>query len=76
VLLSYFSVYVRYTGMKIHDATAGFVCHIRKVLEEINLDKIRFVGLRIQIEMKYRTYCKKFEIVEVLLSLQTEQRAI
>ncbi|CAN1557515.1 WcaA Glycosyltransferases involved in cell wall biogenesis [Flavobacteriaceae bacterium] len=67
VLMSYFaSVYVQMiTGMKIHDATAGFVCYKRKVLEEINLDKIKFVGYAFQIEMKYRTYCKKFEISEV-----------
>jgi len=67
VLMSYFaSVYVKFiTGMKIHDATAGFICYKRQVLEEINLDKIKFVGYAFQIEMKYRTFCKKFEIVEV-----------
>ena len=67
VLMSYFaSVYVRLiTGMKIHDATAGFVCYKREVLEKINLEKIRFVGYAFQIEMKYRTYCKNFLIVEV-----------
>lgn len=67
VLLSYFaSVYVRMiTGMKIHDATAGFVCYKREVLEAIQLDKIRFVGYAFQIEMKYRTFCKKFTIVEI-----------
>lgn len=67
VLMSYFaSVYVKLiTGMKIHDATAGFVCYKRNVLEKINLDKIKFVGYAFQIEMKYRTFCKKFQIVEV-----------
>ncbi len=67
VLMSYYaSVYVKFiTGMKIHDATAGFVCFNRKVLESINLDKIKFVGYAFQIEMKYRTFCKKFEIEEV-----------
>jgi dolichol-phosphate mannosyltransferase len=67
VLMSYYaSVYVRIiTGMKIHDATAGFVCYKRQVLESINLDTIRFVGYAFQIEMKYRTFCKKFQIVEV-----------
>ncbi|MDG2433383.1 polyprenol monophosphomannose synthase [Flavobacterium sp.] len=67
VLLSYFaSVYVRIiTGMKIHDATAGFVCYKREVLENIGIDKIKFVGYAFQIEMKYRTFCKKFNIVEV-----------
>jgi dolichol-phosphate mannosyltransferase len=67
VLLSYFaSVYVRFiTGMKIHDATAGFVCYKRQVLESINLDEIKFVGYAFQIEMKYRTFCKNFTISEV-----------
>ncbi len=67
VLMSYFaSVYVRMiTGMKIHDATAGFVCYKREVLEKIDLNKIRFVGYAFQIEMKYRTFCKEFNIVEV-----------
>ncbi len=67
VLLSYFaSVYVDLiTGMKIHDATAGFICYRREVLEEINLDKIKFVGYAFQIEMKYRTFVKKMKIIEV-----------
>lgn len=67
VLLSYFaSVYVRLiTGMKIKDTTAGFVCYRRKVLESIDLNKIRFVGYAFQIEMKYRAYAKKFVIEEV-----------
>jgi dolichol-phosphate mannosyltransferase len=67
VLLSYLaSVYVRMiTGMKIHDATAGFMCYKREVLESINLDKIKFIGYAFQIEMKYRTYAKNFNIVEV-----------
>jgi len=67
VLMSYFaSVYVRLiTGMKIHDATAGFVCYKSEVLKRINLDKIKFVGYAFQIEMKYRTYCNKLEITEV-----------
>jgi dolichol-phosphate mannosyltransferase len=67
VLLSYFaSVYVKIiTGMKIYDATAGFICYRREVLEKINLNKIKFVGYAFQIEMKYRTYCKGFKIVEV-----------
>ena len=67
VLMSYFaSVYVDFImGMKIHDATAGFVCYKRNVLETINLDKIKFIGYAFQIEMKYRTFVNKFKIVEV-----------
>ena len=67
VLLSYFaSVYVRMiTGMKIMDATAGFICYNRQVLEKINLDKIKFIGYAFQIEMKYRAFAKNFNIQEV-----------
>jgi dolichol-phosphate mannosyltransferase len=67
VLLSYFaSVYVRMiTGMKIADATAGFKCYKRIVLEKINLDRIKFVGYAFQIEMKYRAFIHQFVIQEV-----------
>ncbi len=67
VLLSFFASYYvkKITGMKIHDATAGFMCYRRKVLETINIDKIKFIGYAFQIEMKYRAYCKKLKIVEV-----------
>lgn len=67
VLMSYFaSKYVRLiTGMKIHDATAGFVCYKRHVLESINLNKVKFIGYAFQIEMKFKAYIKNFKIVEV-----------
>lgn len=67
VLMSYFaSVYVKLiTGMKIHDATAGFVCYKREVLQKINIDRIKFIGYAFQIEMKYRAFAKRFNIVEV-----------
>ncbi|MCO6148008.1 polyprenol monophosphomannose synthase [Flavobacterium sp. NRK1] len=67
VLMSYYaSSYVRLiTGMTIRDATAGFICYRRKVLESINLDRIKFVGYAFQIEMKYRAHANGFNIVEV-----------
>jgi len=67
VLISYFaSVYVRFISrMAVRDATAGFVCYSRKVLETINLDKIRFKGYAFQIEMKFTTWKYGFHIVEV-----------
>ncbi|EGJ99641.1 polyprenol monophosphomannose synthase [Dysgonomonas gadei] len=67
VLMSYFaSKYVRFiTGMKVHDATAGFVCYKRNVLEVIDLDNIRFKGYAFQVEMKYTAYCLGFDIKEV-----------
>ena len=67
VLMSYFaSKYVRLvTGFKVHDTTAGFKCYKRRVLETIELDKIRFKGYAFQIEMKYTTYKIGFKIKEV-----------
>ncbi|MEL1245601.1 polyprenol monophosphomannose synthase [Flavobacterium sp. DGU11] len=67
VLMSYYaSAYVRtITGMTIRDATAGFICYKRKVLESVNLDRIKFVGYAFQIEMKYRAYANGFNITEV-----------
>lgn len=67
VLMSYFaSAYVRFiTGMNLRDSTAGFVCYHRNVLQTINLDKIHFKGYAFQIEMKFKTWFKKFKIVEV-----------
>ena len=67
VLMSYFaSVYVRLiTGMKLRDATAGFVCYRRRVLEQIQLENIKFKGYAFQIEMKFKTFFRKFKIAEV-----------
>ena len=67
VLLSYgASFYVKMiTGMRVHDPTAGFVCYKRHVLENINLDSIRFIGYAFQIEMKFRAYLLGYTIEEV-----------
>lgn len=67
VLMSYFaSVYVRFiTGIPIQDATAGFKCYRRIVLETIELDKIKFVGYAFQIEMKFTAIKHGFNVVEV-----------
>jgi dolichol-phosphate mannosyltransferase len=67
VLMSYFAgYYVRtITGMPIMDPTAGFICYTRKVLETIDLDKIRFIGYAFQIEMKFNSWKFGFDIVEV-----------
>jgi dolichol-phosphate mannosyltransferase len=67
VLMSYFaSKYVRLvTGFKVHDTTAGFKCYRRRVLQTIELDKIRFKGYAFQIEMKFTAYKIGFKIKEV-----------
>jgi dolichol-phosphate mannosyltransferase len=67
VLMSYFaSVYVRFiTRITIQDSTAGFMCYKRKVLETIELDKVKFVGYAFQIEMKYTTIKHGFKVKEI-----------
>ena len=67
ILMSYLaSVYVRMVlWIPIKDTTAGFKCYRRKVLETIELDRVRFMGYAFQIEMKYRALKKGFKIVEV-----------
>ncbi len=51
--------------MSIRDTTAGFVCYRRKVLETIELDKIKFKGYAFQIEMKHTAWKIGFKIEEV-----------
>lgn len=67
VIMSYFaSAYVRFiTRMPVRDATAGFKCYKRKVLEHINLDKIKFIGYAFQIEMKFAAWRSGFNLMEV-----------
>lgn len=67
VLMSYFaSRYVKIiTGMPIHDTTAGFKCYRDRVLNAINLDKIKFKGYAFQIEMKFTAWKMGFQLEEV-----------
>ncbi len=67
VLMSYYaSKYVQFvTGLPVHDTTAGFVCYRRRVLETMELDKIKFKGYAFQIEMKFTAYKCGFKIQEV-----------
>jgi len=67
VMMSYFaSMYVRIiTGMPIRDTTAGFKCYRRRVLEALDLSRIRFTGYAFQIEMKFAAWRSGFSIKEV-----------
>lgn len=67
VIMSYYaSVYVRSVlGMKVYDTTAGFKCYSRKVLETIDLDKVKMKGYGFQIEMKFTAYKMGYKIKEV-----------
>jgi len=67
LLLSYFAnMYTRIiTGMSIQDATGGFKCFKREVLEQIDLDQVRSDGYAFQIEMNFRCWRKGFRICEI-----------
>jgi len=67
LLLSYFaSIYTRViTGMPVMDATGGFKCFRREVLQNINLDKVKSNGYSFQIEMNFKTYKMNFRIKEI-----------
>ncbi|HZK75499.1 MAG TPA: polyprenol monophosphomannose synthase [Candidatus Kapabacteria bacterium] len=67
LLLSYnANLYARMiTGIPVRDATAGFKCFRRKVLEAIDLDDIRSNGYAFQIEMHFRAWRKGFRIKEI-----------
>jgi len=78
ILMSYFaSVYVRMIlWLNIADTTAGFICYKRKVLEKIDLDKIKFMGYAFQIEMKYTAHKLGFKIVEVPITFIDRQEGV
>jgi dolichol-phosphate mannosyltransferase len=67
LILSYSAnIYTRIiTGMPIHDATAGFKCYKRKVLESIDLDSIRSNGYAFQIETNFLAWKKGFKLLEM-----------
>jgi dolichol-phosphate mannosyltransferase len=67
LLLSYFAnIYARVvTGVRLHDATGGFKCFRRRVLEGVNLDAVRSNGYAFQIEMSVRAARRGFKITEI-----------
>ncbi len=66
LLVSYFgSWYARtITGMPVRDATGGFICWHREVLEAVDLTKVQSNGYAFQIELKYRAYRRGYSLVE------------
>jgi dolichol-phosphate mannosyltransferase len=67
LLLSWFAnIYTRViTGMPLHDATGGFKCFRRKVLESIDLNSVKSNGYAFQIEMNFKAWKKGFRINEI-----------
>ncbi len=67
LLLSYFANgYTRVvTGLPIKDATGGFKCFKREVLEAIDFSKVKSNGYAFQIEMTFKAWKKGFKIGEI-----------
>lgn len=67
LFLSYSAnIYARQiTRLRVFDATGGFKCFRRRVLEAIDLDDVRSNGYAFQIEMTFRAWKKGFRIVEI-----------
>jgi dolichol-phosphate mannosyltransferase len=67
LLLSYgANIYARFvTGLRLWDATGGFKCFHRRVLEAIDLGDVRSNGYAFQIEMSFRAVRKGFRPVEI-----------
>ena len=66
LLSSFANLYTRIiTGMPVHDATGGYKCFRRKVLEAINLEKVTSNGYAFQIEMSYKAWKKGFKLKEI-----------
>jgi dolichol-phosphate mannosyltransferase len=53
------------TGLPVKDATAGFKCYRRAVLESFNLDSIKSNGYSFQIETNYLAWKHGFRVSEV-----------
>jgi dolichol-phosphate mannosyltransferase len=70
LMLSYFAnVYARWvTGLKLWDSTGGYKCYRRRVLEGINLEKVRSNGYSFQIETSFRAWKRGFRIKEITIT--------
>ena len=53
------------TGLPVRDATGGFKCYRREVLEAINLAGVKSAGYAFQIEMSMKAFAKGFRIKEI-----------
>jgi dolichol-phosphate mannosyltransferase len=60
----------------VKDATAGFKCYRRAVLESINLDELRSNGYAFQIEMNYKAWKKGFRLCEIPIIFVDRDRGV
>jgi dolichol-phosphate mannosyltransferase len=75
LILSYgANVYTRViTWMPVNDATGGFKCFRRRVLEGLDLDRVRSDGYGFQIEMSFKAWRKGFRLKEIPITF-TDRR--
>ncbi|MEX0995211.1 MAG: polyprenol monophosphomannose synthase [Balneolaceae bacterium] len=78
LILSYgANMYARFvTGLPIRDTTAGYKCIHRKVLEEIDIDKIRSNGYAFQIEIHFRAWKAGFKLKEVSIIFREREEGV
>lgn len=66
LLSSFANLYTRIiTGLPVHDATGGYKCFKRNVLEAIDLDRVKSNGYAFQIEMTFKAWKKGFKVKEI-----------
>ena len=78
LILSYFAnVYARFiTGLPVKDTTAGFKCIHRKVLEGIDLDRIKSNGYAFQIEIHFRAWKAGYRLVEKSIIFREREEGV
>ncbi len=64
------------TGLPVRDATGGFKCYRREVLEAIDLSKVKSTGYAFQIEMSMKAYAKGFRIKEIPIVFYDREKGI
>jgi dolichol-phosphate mannosyltransferase len=78
LILSYCAnLYARFiTGIPIKDTTAGFKCIHRRVLEAIELNKIRSNGYAFQIEIHFRAWKAGFRLKEISIIFREREEGV
>ncbi len=78
LILSYSAnVYARIvTGLPVYDTTAGFKCIHRRVLEAVDLSKLRSNGYSFQIEIHFRAWKAGFKLVEQSIIFRERQEGV
>ena len=67
------SLYTRLLLMPVKDATGGFKCFRREVLERLDLDAITSHGYMFQIETTYRARRAGFRVVEIPITFSDRE---